>query len=77
MKWNSVDQALQDVAEFITYIKAQIPSLATSKVILFGASWSANMAAWMRQKYPHLITGAWASSAPLEAKADFYGSLFF
>lgn len=30
------------------------------------------MVAWMRKKFPHLITGAWASSAPLHAKLDFY-----
>jgi thymus-specific serine protease len=30
------------------------------------------MAAWARLKYPHLIQGALASSAPIQAKADFY-----
>ena len=36
-----------------------------------GGSYSATMVAWFRQKYPHLVDGVWASSAPLFAKADF------
>lgn len=75
MKWNSVDQALADLAYFITYIKSQIPSLANSKVILVGGSYAATMVTWMRQKYPTLMAGAWASSAPLIAKADFFGKI--
>lgn len=43
-----------------------------SKVILVGASYAATMAAWFRQKYPHLVVGAWASSGPIYAKPDMF-----
>lgn len=45
---------------------------ATGGVIVVGGSYSATMAAWFRQKYPHLVKGAWASSAPLQAKVNYF-----
>ncbi|XP_063709095.1 thymus-specific serine protease-like [Culicoides brevitarsis] len=71
LKWLNVDQALADLAAFIQWFKATTPGLADSKVILVGGSYAGTMAIWMRQKYPHLVTGSWASSAPLLAKVDF------
>lgn len=45
---------------------------ATGGVIVVGGSYSATMAAWFRQKYPQLVKGAWASSAPLQAKLNYF-----
>lgn len=36
----------------------------------------ANLAAWSRLKHPELISGALASSAPILAMMDFYGTIY-
>lgn len=70
MRFLSVEQALADLAHFIVAIKNQ-PRYVNSKVALVGGSHAAAIAAWFRQLYPHLAVGAWASSAPVNAKVDF------
>lgn len=71
LQYLNVDQALADLAYFIETKKKEM-NLEKSPVIVFGGSYAGNMAAWARLKYPHLIQGALASSAPVLAKADFY-----
>ena len=71
LQYLSVDQALADIAYFIETKKKE-ERFENSTVIVFGGSYSGNMAAWARLKYPHLIQGALASSAPVFAKADFH-----
>lgn len=73
LKFLNIDQALADVAYFVEEMKKTIPDASNSRVIMAGGSYSATMVAWFRQKYPHLIDGGWASSAPLLAKLDFVG----
>ncbi|KAG7211216.1 hypothetical protein KM043_010532 [Ampulex compressa] len=71
LQYLGVEQALADLAYFIETKKKE-EELRHSRVIVFGGSYAGSMAAWLRLKYPHLVLGALASSAPVFAKADFY-----
>lgn len=72
LKYLTVEQALNDLAHFIEHIKSSSNDFERSGVILVGASYSATLATWARLKFPHLVSGSWASSAPLYAKMNFY-----
>ncbi|RWS22302.1 Serine carboxypeptidase S28-like protein [Leptotrombidium deliense] len=71
LRFLTSEQALADAATFINYYKQKNPSVSKSKWIVFGGSYSGSLAAWMRMKYPHLVTGAVASSAPMKAVINF------
>lgn len=72
LQWLSVDQALADLAHFIRTIKSTTPGLENSGVIMLGGSYPGTIVTWFRLKYPELVNGVWASSAPLNAKPDFF-----
>lgn len=74
LRFLHVDQALADAAHFIEHIKSQsvTPGAQNSPVIVIGGHYSGSLAAWMRQNYPHLVAGAWASSAPVFAVYDVF-----
>lgn len=65
VKFLTVDQALMDYVKFIQFIKASDKKYTNSPVIAFGGSYGGMLAAWMRMKYPHVIAGAHAASAPI------------
>ncbi|BFU23556.1 serine carboxypeptidase s28 family protein [Entamoeba histolytica] len=67
----TAEQALMDYVEVISHVQEE-NNLVGHPVIVLGGSYSGNLAAWMRQKYPNVVEGAWASSAPVEAVVDFY-----
>ena len=73
LKYLSREQALADLANFISY-QQKAMNLTKNKWIVFGGSYPGNLAAWFRLKYPHLAYGAVASSAPILAKMNFQGS---
>ncbi|OTF78136.1 hypothetical protein BLA29_012616, partial [Euroglyphus maynei] len=70
LKYLTSEQALQDAANFIEFINDKY-GLIRNKWIVFGGSYSGSLAAWFRMKYPHLVAGAIASSAPVQAVLDF------
>ncbi|CAL4995441.1 unnamed protein product [Urochloa decumbens] len=65
----NVAQALADYAAFVQSLKGNL-SAPEAPVLVFGGSYGGMLAVWMRLKYPHIVMGAVASSAPI---LSFYG----
>jgi pimeloyl-ACP methyl ester carboxylesterase len=69
MKYLSMDQALEDLADFQKYAMEHFK--LKGKWISVGGSYPGELSAFYRLKHPELVVGALASSAPVLAKADF------
>uniref|UniRef100_A0A6P4FIJ6 Serine protease K12H4.7 n=1 Tax=Drosophila rhopaloa TaxID=1041015 RepID=A0A6P4FIJ6_DRORH len=67
----SSEQALEDLASFVTAMKVKFNMDDGQKWIAFGGSYPGSLAAWAREKYPQLIYGSISSSGPLLAMVDF------
>uniref|UniRef100_A0A8C1QUB5 Thymus-specific serine protease n=1 Tax=Cyprinus carpio TaxID=7962 RepID=A0A8C1QUB5_CYPCA len=67
----SSQQALVDLAAFHHYISQRFSLSNKNTWISFGGSYAGALSAWLRGKFPHLIYGAVASSAPVQAQLDF------
>ena len=61
----SFRQALNDIAEFVQQMNQK--HNFTGPWISFGCSYAGSLATWVRSKFPHLIRGSIADSAPLLA----------
>ncbi|KAJ8924680.1 hypothetical protein NQ315_000831 [Exocentrus adspersus] len=71
LRFLSIDQALADLARFVRAMNDKYSLASDVKWIAYGASYSASLATWLRSKYPDLVQGAVAASAPLLAKLNF------
>ena len=70
------EQAMSDYATLIASLRQQYSE--TSATIVFGGSYGGMLAAWMRMRYPYLVDGAIASSAPIGCLAeDYVGSSYW
>jgi|EP01049_Picozoa_sp_SAG25_P012902 serine protease 16 len=72
MRYLSSQQALADLSHFVEWFSRSYGSDGTgdSPWVCFGGSYPGDLSAWFRLKYPHLVVGAVASSAPVLAKQD-------
>jgi len=71
LQYLSSEQALADLATFISAMNLKYDLTNKNKWISFGGSYPGALSAWLRLKYPHLISGAVATSAPIQATLDF------
>nr|CAI5825945.1 unnamed protein product [Callosobruchus analis] len=71
LQYLSSQQALADIAYFIEEMNVKYKLSPNVKWIAFGGSYPGSLAAWVRQKYPHLVYGAMSASGPLLAKINF------
>ena len=69
MKYLSSRQGLEDAGHFISAMNER-HNLTTW--ITFGGSYPGSLSAWMRLRFPHLVTGSVSSSGPLFAKLDYH-----
>ena len=69
LQYLKTEYAVSDIARFQTFAMKTLG--LTGKWVVTGGSYSANLAAYYRAAFPELVTGALASSAPVEAHANF------
>ena len=75
LQYLTSEQAIADFAQFLTWFKSDSSTACEGKcvdvpVIGFGGSYGGMLSSWMRMKYPHILAGAIAASAPIW---QFYG----
>jgi pimeloyl-ACP methyl ester carboxylesterase len=71
LRFLTMEQALADTHVFINTMNA-VDQDPAPRWILFGGGYAGNLVAAFRLKFPDLSLGAIASSAPMQARTDFY-----
>jgi hypothetical protein len=73
----TIEQALADYAVFLTQFKKDYNLTQNNPIIAFGGSYGGILAAYMRFKYPNLVNGSLAASAPIYLTAGLAPSTLF
>ncbi|VEB34150.1 S28 family serine protease [Legionella cherrii] len=69
LRFLTTEAALDDLAYFQRHLKSE--RNWNGKWVAFGGSYPGSLSAYYRLKFPYLVVGALASSAPVMAKEDF------
>lgn len=71
LQYLNVDQAIDDVGSFASYLQTYKCFDQKCRVLLVGKGYSGSIAVWTKQQYPDLIDSVWAISAPLSASNSY------
>ncbi|XP_054156715.1 putative serine protease F56F10.1 [Oppia nitens] len=71
LRYLTVGQALKDTEQFIGYLNRKLSLTNNTRWIAFGGSYAGNLVAFLREKYPHAVSGSVASSAPVEGRYNY------
>ena len=64
-RYLSSAQVLADYAYLLDYIRMTMQGAEQSRTVVFGGSYGGVLATYFRIKYPHVVAGAHAASAPI------------
>ncbi|XP_050082986.1 putative serine protease K12H4.7 [Anopheles aquasalis] len=71
LRFLQTEQVLTDLIEWIDFLRREVMGDPNARVILNGVGYTGTLASWARQRFPNIIDGAWASSAPVRAAVSF------
>ena len=72
LKYLTSEQALADAAQFLEFFVNDLKkSDQIRKVIVVGGSYTGAMSSWFRMRFPNLVIGSIASSAPVYLQEEF------
>ena len=71
-KYHNTDQALEDLADFVVFLKEKYcAKTAEVPLLIVGVRYAGSMSYFFRQKFPHLSKYSWSSSPPLDIHNNF------
>lgn len=70
LQWLTIEQTLADINDFITFVRNDLVNNPDLRIILIGQRYAGSLATWFQARYPGVVSGVLAMSAPLVAKVD-------